>query len=423
MVEENWQSALSEYVVDPNIKAQVRNKFNFRPFKQAPASKVHQDNLITLDSLDFSKYREGPEGFKERKELAKQLEGSVTKYGFFALQNFGISQEWIDEILSLSQSTFEEPDEVKSQFIGGEHNLPEEEGRPLGIVKGTGYKPLGYWKYTNDTPDQVEAFNLRHFGQFDTFFNRTKYPEFVKGNLDVISFFFNYIHREVLRRVLNLFDLILERPEGTLYEQYFLIVQGDLKRSPDGWGRFLYYHPVSDDYNMKASNVWMRGHTDSSALTFILSQSILSLQIREHDTNEWKYVGHTPGALIVNIGDMFQQLTGGYFKSSIHRVITAPEDQRGYYRNTAIYFCYPVPYAYLDPDSLASPKLKRLGYKRDESQERITVRQWSDAKGTFFNKSSGANRTKDISLFGRPSVGSLIGEDVPEAATNVWINT
>ncbi|VEU21999.1 DEKNAAC102951 [Brettanomyces naardenensis] len=411
---ENWKEAIAGYKTDPKLKAEVRKKFNFRPFKEAPISKIPSKDTIELDALDFSKFKEGPEGLEDRKKLAKQLEGAVTKYGFFKIVNFGVSQELINQVLSLSQGTLEEPEEVKKQFIGGERNLPHEKERPLGVVRGTGYKPLGYWKYTNDTPDNVEFFNFRYFTQYDTFFNKTEYPEFVKYNLDDIAYYFNYIHREVLRRVVNLIDLILEIPEGTTYRKYFDVVQGDLENAPNGSGRFLLYHPVSDEYNEKTGAIWMRGHADGDALTFILSQPILSLQIREHDTGIWKYATHTPGALVVNIGDMFQQLTGGYFKSSIHRVVTAPEDQRQYYRDTVIYFCNPVPTVYLDPDSLESPKLDRLGLKRDQKLERITARQWDDKKGEFFNRTS-ANRTQNISFFGRPTVGSLIGEQQPAA--------
>lgn len=412
-----WQEELAKYAVDPAVKAASREKFHFRPFEEAPPSNIDNETL-ELDAMDFSKFQEGPDGLESRQRLADQLERSLTKYGFFKIVNFGVSKEQIEEILSLSQSTFEEPEEVKKQYIAGEHNLPEEADRPLGVVRGTGYKPLGYWKYTKSTPDNVELFNVRHFGQYDTFFNKTRYPEFVRANLDDIAYYFNFIHQVVLFKVTRLIDLIMELPEGTVYENYFKIFPEDLTRSSNGAARFLLYHPVTDQYNKDAHSIWMRGHSDSGALTFILSQPILSLQIRDYETNQWKYVTHTPGALIVNIADMFQQLTGGYFRSSIHRVVTAPEDQRQYYRNTAIYFCSMCPDTYLDPEQLQSPKLERLGITRDLSLPRITARQWEDEKGRFFNTTS-SNRTKNISFFGRESVGSLIGEEKPAGQVGV----
>lgn len=107
------------------------------------------------------------------------------------------------------------------------------------------------------------------------------------------------------------------------------------------------YHEVNKDYNKATNNIWMRSHTDPTALTFIVSQPILSLQIRDYKTQEWKFVGYTPNSLVVNVGDAFQQLTGGYFKSSVHRIVTSPDYQKCFKRNTIIYFCDPSRNTYL----------------------------------------------------------------------------
>ncbi|VEU21989.1 DEKNAAC102993 [Brettanomyces naardenensis] len=408
---EDWQSELKKYEIDPEHKAQVREKFNFRPFKEAAAPTELPKNIVGLEGLDFSKFQEGPEGLEGRKELAAQLEEAVTEHGFFKILNFGISQEIIDQILSLSQGTFDEPQEVREKFVAGEHNLPEEKDKPLGPIRGSGYKPLGHWR-TNGIPDNIDIFNFRHFTHYDTFFNRTQYPEFVKANLDDIAYYFNFIHREVLRKVAILLDIILELPEGTIYRDYFSVKPEQLTNSPDGFGRFLLYHPVSEDYKKKTNDIWLSGHTDGGALTFILSQPILSLQVQDYDTKEWRYVSHTPGALVVNIADQLRQLSGGYFKSSVHRVVTAPDNQKNYHRNTAIYFSNVTPRAYLDVDELKSPKLKRLGITYDKSVERLTAAEWDDLKGEYFNNRD-KNWYEKETIRGRESIGSLREEKIP----------
>lgn len=399
----DWIRELAQYQVDSNKKKEVRDKYKFRPFVEAPPSKESPENTIELDALDFATFQDGPQGLPARKKLASQMEQAVIKYGFFKVSNFGLPKEVLDEIRSISQSTLELPDDIKKQFIGGEHDLPEEADRHLGVVRGSGYKPLGHWKYDNETPDQLDLFNIRHFQHFDTFFNRIEYPEFVKYNLDSIAFYFNFLHREVLRKLATLIDIILEIPEGTTYQRLFAVEQGDPWSSSNGRARFLLYHPVSEDYNKKTNSTWLRGHTDEGALTLILSQPILSLQIRDYDTQEWKYITHTPGSLVVNIGDMLSILTGGYFKSSIHRVITPPNDQQRYNRNTVIYFSNVIPRTFLDPDTFESPKLDRLGIQRNPELPRLTARVWEDEKGEFFNgtKSSAAH----VVLLGRDSVG------------------
>lgn len=385
---------------------QIREKYNFRPFVDAPSSKEKVD-LLDLTIIDLGKFEDGPEA---RKELADSLEKALTEYGFFRVVNHGFSPEFLDQLKSISQSTFETTDKVKNSFFAGKTKIEEDKDLELGVIRGTGYKPRGYWKYTNDTPDNVEFYNFRHFLHPDIFYNRIEYPEFLQYHLEDVRKYFSELHTEVQRKALTLMDIILEIPEGTLYNNFFPALENDVVNSGTGFGRFLLYHPVDQEYNQKTSSTWLRGHTDAGALTFILSQSILSLQIRSYQDNQWKYVSHVPNSIIVNIGDTFKFLTDGYFRSSIHRVHTAPDDQKNYTRNTVIYFASPKLDIYMDSGTLESPKLKRLGYKLDDGLERITVRQWDEAKGKFFNKTS-ANRKTNLTLYGRESVGSLIGEN------------
>lgn len=108
----------------------------------------------------------------------------------------------------------------------------------------------------------------------------------MRNNLDDIFNYFRYLHFKVLKKVLNLIDIVLELPEGTLWKKFFKVVDNEIDNSGGGFGRFLLYHKVDKNYNKSTNNTWMRGHTDATALTFIVSQPILSLQIRDYKTQE-----------------------------------------------------------------------------------------------------------------------------------------
>lgn len=56
-------------------------------------------------------------------------------------------------------------------------------------------------------------------------------------------------------------------------------------------------------------------------------------------------------------------LSGGYYKSAIHRVVQPPRDQRGHKRLGTFYFCYADDDVELEPLS-ASSLLQRVGIKR-----------------------------------------------------------
>ena len=72
-----------------------------------------------------------------------------------------------------------------------------------------------------------------------------------------------------------------------------------------------------------------------------------------------------------------------------------------------IYFSNPSLTTYIDPLSLNSPKLDRLGYGIEPGVERITFKQWDEAKGTYFNQKNQQN-SKEVSLLGRSTLMSYI---------------
>lgn len=399
-----------------NRKKEINAKYNVRPFIEASPELQGKYEIIDLPAIDLALYKEGNEGLEGRQKLALELKESLTQHGFFKLVGHGIDKDIFDNLKSIGQSIFELSDEEKSSFMANSQCIEEERDRELGIVRGIGFKPRGHWNYAKNTNDNVEFFNVRHFLHDDIFFNRITYPELVRNNLDDISSYFRYLHFEVLKKLLCLLDIILELAEGTLWKKYFKIIDNDIDNSGGGFGRFLLYHEVDKYYNESTNNTWMRGHTDATALTFIISQPILSLQIRDYKTEEWKYVSYTSDALVVNVGDALQQLTGGFFKSSIHRVATAPEEQSRYKRNTIIYFCDPSRNTYIDPEELNSPILNNLNIK-GHLDRRITFGEWDDAKGKLFNKKSNT-QSKPVSILGRESIGSLIDTKCCQQVTN-----
>uniref|UniRef100_J3LVR9 Fe2OG dioxygenase domain-containing protein n=1 Tax=Oryza brachyantha TaxID=4533 RepID=J3LVR9_ORYBR len=60
-------------------------------------------------------------------------------------------------------------------------------------------------------------------------------------------------------------------------------------------------------------------HSDSGFLTILLQDDIGGLQIFHED--RWVDVTPTPGAFIVNVGDLLQLITNDKFKSVEHRVV------------------------------------------------------------------------------------------------------
>lgn len=80
----------------------------------------------------------------------------------------------------------------------------------------------------------------------------------------------------------------------------------------------------------------------------------------------WKWVKPHPGSITVNIADVLQFWSGGFLKSSVHRVVAPPDDQAQLDRLGLLYFLRPA--HGLPLKTLDSPVLQRLGIK-DESDD------------------------------------------------------
>ena len=82
--------------------------------------------------------------------------------------------------------------------------------------------------------------------------------------------------------------------------------------------RVLHYPPL--DGNEEPDAIRAAAHGDINLLTVLPAANEPGLQVQRKD-GSWMDVPCDFGTLIVNIGDMLQEASGGYYPSTIHRVI------------------------------------------------------------------------------------------------------
>jgi len=104
--------------------------------------------------------------------------------------------------------------------------------------------------------------------------------------------------------------------------------------------RVLHYPPMPDDIDPGA--IRASAHEDINLLTLLPAANEPGLQVKKRD-GSWLDVPCDFGNLIINVGDMLQEASGGYFPSTTHRVIN-PEGSNA--RNSRIslpLFLHPRP--------------------------------------------------------------------------------
>ncbi len=85
--------------------------------------------------------------------------------------------------------------------------------------------------------------------------------------------------------------------------------------------RIFRYPPVSD----VVDGVGVQQHTDYGLLTVLAHDGTPGLQASVADA--WIDVPSDPSLLVVNIGDMLERATGGFLRSTLHRVRSQPTER------------------------------------------------------------------------------------------------
>lgn len=137
-----------------------------------------------------------------------------------------------------------------------------------------------------------------------------------------------------------------------------------IKDTPNTLLRVLHYPPL--DGHEEAGAVRAAAHEDINLLTILPAANEPGLQVQDMDGN-WQDVPSDFGMLIINIGDMLQEASGGYFPSTSHRVINPTGGSRNTSRISLPLFLHPRSEVKLSErhtqHSYLMERLKELGIK------------------------------------------------------------
>ncbi len=232
--------------------------------------------------------------------LAEGLGRSFAETGFAVVRDHGIETRLIGDAERAMQAFFAMPVKAKRRYhvpgTGGARGYT-----PFGSehAKGAGVHDLKeFWHVGRELPpgDPLEPFMPRNL-----------WPDEVAGFREAsLALFaaFETAGARVLEAVA--LSLGLER-------QFFVpsVEQGNSVL------RYLHYPPVAaaDDGAIRAA-----AHEDINTITLLLGAEEAGLELLSR-AGDWLAVSPPLGALVVNVGDMLQRLTGGRLRSTTHRVV------------------------------------------------------------------------------------------------------
>ncbi|KAL4945425.1 hypothetical protein BDV06DRAFT_209531 [Aspergillus oleicola] len=311
----------------------------FVPEWNAPPVTKQIEGFATLKSIDLSLLDSEDPAVVEN--LIQKVKVAIRDDGFLFLENYGVSLEQLHRQFALAQYLY--------------NNISEEDKERLLFDPDTGrwsgYKhPFGFKRHRGPV-DGIEQFNWYNREWNDL----SRIPTCLHPFMDEIESFCNYLTKSVNRRLLTLFSRVLELPDDYLWNN----VQSHGSPTGEGYFRHALFRPVKKETSEASKGLRMHGHTDFGLTTLLFSVPISCLQIWGRD-EKWYYVPYRPGALVVNIGDTLEIVSGGHFKATRHRVFKPPVDQLNEDRLSLVLFNSSVGDLRMQP-AAESPLIQREG--------------------------------------------------------------
>ena len=294
---------------------------------------LHTIDLSLLDSPD-------PKVVGDLVELTKT---AIKEDGFLYLVNYGVSLAQLHRQFSLAQYLH--------------RNISDDDKERLLWDPGTGlfagFKRRIAWRREAGEFDGIEQFNF-YRGEFAE--PEARVPACILPFMGEIAAFCNYLSYSVNRRLLKLLSMVLELPDDYLWDR----VQSKDGPVGDGYFRHALFYPLVGEDRERRKGVRMYGHTDYGTTTLLFSVPITALHIFCKDS-VWRPVKYNPGAVVVNIGESLELISGGHFKATRHKVTDTPKDQEHQERLSLVQFNASAGHLRLAP-AMDSPLLQREGF-------------------------------------------------------------
>lgn len=258
--------------------------------------------METIPELDFHDFAFGDGASKEF--FVQELKNALSNIGFFALKNHGIPVQLIRDAYSQCDLFFDLPERDKLPYA-----QPD-------LHHQRGYTPFG----TEHAKDQI-APDLKEFWQtglptfegIDTSFPENIWPDDIVPN-------FKHVIDGLYSKMLNLSVELLKACSLALGkdEQWL----PEMTQLGNTIMRLIHYPPLGDDVPQGA--VRSAAHEDINFITLLVTATADGLEVMDHD-GSWIQVQGNEEYIIVDTGDMIQNMTNGFFRSTTHRVVN-PSD-------------------------------------------------------------------------------------------------
>ena len=226
-------------------------------------------------------------------DLGKKLTTSLRNTGFAVIKNHPISHDLIDSIYTEWKDFFSNEAKKNYQFD---------------LVKQDGFFPY--------LSENAKDSNVKDLKEFFHIYDWGRYPKELSNNTNLLISEFKKMADKLLS------EINFHSPND-IKKEYSMPLNEMIKNSSTNLLRVIHYPPLND--NIDPSAIRAGAHEDINLITLLVAGSEPGLQVLSQD-GKWVDVSTSSDYIVVNIGDMLQECSGGYFPSTTHRVVN-PSDK------------------------------------------------------------------------------------------------
>lgn len=222
-------------------------------------------------------------------DAAQAFVNSLKNTGFAVLYNHNISQQLIKDTYQEWQEFFKSKDKTTYRFA--------RETQDGYFPQAISEKAIGA-----QVKDIKEFFQYYPWGQF---------PKGLSDNTEKL-------YQALQNLAATMLDWIQEALPKAIEASLSMSLSDMIQNTRKTMLRIIHYPPING--NEPRNAVRAAAHGDINLITLLVGATANGLQVQDTE-GEWHDVPTDIESIVVNIGDMLEMCTLGYFKSTTHRVV------------------------------------------------------------------------------------------------------
>ncbi len=284
------------------------------------------------------------------------LEHACVDVGFLLVKDHGICASLITELRNVIQQFFLLPLTTKQDYRITQDNY-------------RGYIPLGFFDsnqgdYLSDRYEgyklHLETSPLDPICQQCDLYGANVWPDEIRPLKTLLLRYWSECDR-LRDLLLNAFATILDLPDDFFTAKF---VQSLTNMT------LLHYPPIQSGPNEDQFGI--HPHKDTDVLTILAPDEVGGLWLRPRGHQEWISAQASGECMIVNIGDMLEIWSGGYFISTPHKVVSPVEKSRFSFP----YFAVPRFDTFIEPACTLQPGFERAGIHCGDVSREVWRTNW-----------------------------------------------